>query len=747
MDVQAVLNAIAKTAARLCDANDAVIWQVEGNQLRFVAKYGAVPTTWAAGESMPVSRGWPSGRAVLDRRTIHIRDMAVAVRREFKEVAPRQRVTRARTLLATPLLHAGVPLGVIVIRRRKVRPFTTHQIALLKTFADQAAIAIENVRLFHNLKEALEQQTATGEILGVISSSPTDLDPVFDTILANAARLCEAQSCHLYLYDGEALHAVSLLGATRAFAEYLRRGPHRPDPGSNLEKLLRERRPIHVTDLAANARYEEGLPRRVAAVELGGVRTALFVPMVKEEKVVGAITIYRHEVRPFSDKHIALVTTFAAQAVIAIENVRLFQELQARTRELGRSVEELKALGEVSRAVSSTLDLQTVLDTIVARAVQLSGTHGGVIYEYDETTQEFHLRGSHRLDEELVEVLRAAPLRLGEGAAGKAAALRAPVQVPDILEEGAYDVSRIRAIFERRGYRSALAVPLLFEQQIIGALGVWRREPGSFAPEVVNLLQTFATQSVLAIQNARLFREIADKSQQLQAASQHKSEFLANMSHELRTPLNAIIGFSEVLLERMFGEVNEKQTEYLRDILSSGQHLLSLINDILDLSKIEAGRMELTLAPFHLPVALENAVTLVKERASRHGIALTLEVDPRLGELVGDERKIKQVLLNLLSNAVKFTPEGGRISLTAVFTDGSVEIAVSDTGIGIAPEDQDAIFEEFRQVGSDDARKREGTGLGLTLSKKFVEMHGGKIWVKSEVGKGSTFTFTLPVTP
>jgi signal transduction histidine kinase len=469
--------------------------------------------------------------------------------------------------------------------------------------------------------------------------------------------------------------------------------------------------------------------------------------LLREGVAIGAILIRRMEVRPFSEAQIALLQTFADQAVIAIENVRLFQELQVRTRELGQSVEELKALGEVSQAVSSTLDLQTVLATIVARAVQLSGTTGGVIYEYDEATQEFHLRATHGTEEELVQALRAAPVRLGEGAAGRAAATRAPVQVTDILDERQYGVTRFRTILARLGYRSLLSVPLLLEQRIMGALTVWRQETGAFTPEVVNLLQTFATQSVLAIQNARLFREIADKSQQLEAASRHKSEFLANMSHELRTPLNAIIGFSEVLLERMFGEVNEKQTEYLQDILSSGQHLLSLINDILDLSKIEAGRMELALAPFHFPSALENAVTLLKERAGRHGIALTLDVDPRLGELVGDERKIKQILLNLLSNAVKFTPEGGRITLKAVLTDGSVQISVSDTGVGIAPEDQEAIFEEFRQVGSDEGRKREGTGLGLTLTKKFVEMHGGKIWVESEVGTGSTFTFSLPMSP
>ena len=276
----------------------------------------------------------------------------------------------------------------------------------------------------------------------------------------------------------------------------------------------------------------------------------------------------------------------------------------------------------------------------------------------------------------------------------------------------------------------------------MGGLVVWRNEAGRFPKEVLSLLETFATQSALALQNARLFSELGDKSQQLEVANRHKSEFLANMSHELRTPLNAVIGFSEVLLERMFGELNDKQAEYLQDILSSGRHLLSLINDILDLSKIEAGRMELELSTFDLPQAVADALTLVQERAGRHGIALDLTVDKGLGPFTGDERKFKQILLNLLSNAVKFTSEGGRVSVRAMPADGSVEIAVTDTGIGIAPKDQEAIFEEFQQVGT--ARKHEGTGLGLTLTKKFVEMHGGKIWVKSEVGKGSTFTFTLP---
>jgi signal transduction histidine kinase len=470
--------------------------------------------------------------------------------------------------------------------------------------------------------------------------------------------------------------------------------------------------------------------------------------MLREGVVIGAFSLQRTgEPNPFTDKQIELVTTFADQAVIAIENVRLFQELQARTSELARSVGELKALGEVGQAVSSTLELETVLTRIASHAVQLSGADGGAIYEYDEATQEFQLRGSHQIEKELVEALKISPIQLGAGAIGQAATTRAPVQVTDIQDERQYAAARFRPMLGRLGYRSLLAVPLLREDRIMGGLTIYRRTTGTFAPEVVNLLQTFATQSVLAIHNARLFREIEEKNRQIEAANRHKSEFLANMSHELRTPLNAIIGFSEVLGEKYFGELNEKQGEYVDDILSSGRHLLSLINEILDLSKVEAGRMELELAEFDLPLALENARTFVRERATKNGIRLDLTVDERLGEFTGDERKVKQILLNLLSNAVKFTPEGGRIEIRARQANGAVEISVSDTGIGIAPKDQERIFEEFRQVGGGNTKKTEGTGLGLTLAKKFVELHGGKIWVESEVGKGSTFSFTLPERP
>jgi signal transduction histidine kinase len=591
------------------------------------------------------------------------------------------------------------------------------------------------------LSEALEQQTATAEILRVISSSPTDVQPVFQAIVDSAARLCAAPFAALFLFDGETLGAAAWHSRSTEFTEHLARNRLRPSRETPTRLAALERRVVHVPDLLSDPAFA---PTPVHRGER--VRTSLSVPMLRERTLVGVITTWRDEVRPFTDKQVALLQTFADQAVIAIENVRLFTELEARTRDLARTVEELRALGEVGHAVSSTLDLEKVLATVAARAVALAGARGGVIHEYDEASQTFHVRASHRVDRAVMEALRAQPLRLGQGALGRAAAERRPIEVADVTAEGAV-VAGVREILLRQGYRSLLAVPFVAEDRIVGGLVVWRATTGSFPANVVDLLQAFAAQSALAIQNARLFRELEDKSRQLEVADRHKSEFLANMSHELRTPLNAIIGFSEVLLERMFGELNEKQDEYLRDIFSSGRHLLSLINDILDLSKIEAGRMELEAEPFDLPLAIENALILVRERAATHGIALTHEVDRRLGEIVADERKVKQILLNLLSNAVKFTPDGGRVAVRAVPADGSVEISVSDTGIGIAPEDQEAVFEEFRQVGTDYAKKREGTGLGLSLARKFVELHGGRIWVKSAAGEGSTFTFTLPASP
>jgi GAF domain-containing protein len=759
-DVQPVFDAIADSALRLCHAKQGVVFLFDGELIHLAAVVGTdVEGTEAARRNFPQAPGRVSttARAILTRRPVIIPDVLadpeLVSEHRFMEMV---RVTAFRSTMSIPMLRAGEPIGAITVTRAEAGPFPDQQLALLQTFADQAVIAIENVRLFKELEqknealtrahaqvtEALEQQMATGEILRMISSSPTDDRPVFETILDKATRLCEAQHADLWIYEGgNIFRVVASRSTSAAWSDWLAHNPiHSIKP-----PFFSEAAPFRsgqIGDIRTTAPYRDGAPLWRQAADTEGVRTFLGVPLTKEGELVGSIVVYRHEIAPFSEKQVQLVETFADQAVIAIENVRLFKELEARTRELTRSVGELRALGEVGQAISSTLDLETVLSTIVARATQLTGVDAGVIYEYDERREVFEVRAAERLEDDIVKMLVATPVRKGQGATGRLAEVPEPIQVADVRDLAAQ--IPVRDAFVRAGYRSLLAVPLVREDHLIGGLTVFRKTPGQFAPGTVDLLRTFATQSALAIQNARLFREIADKSRQLEVASQHKSEFLANMSHELRTPLNAIIGFSEVLSERMFGELNEKQEEYSKDIHASGQHLLSLINDILDLSKIEAGRMELELTDFHLPTALDSALTLVRERAGRRGIALQMNVDSRLGQIQADERKVRQVVLNLLSNAIKFTPEGGRIEVGASPRDGSVEISVSDTGVGIAPDDQEAVFEEFRQVGTAD-KKAEGTGLGLTLCRKFIELHGGRIWVKSEVGVGSTFGFTLPV--
>jgi GAF domain-containing protein len=742
-DVQPVFDAIAESAARLCETYDVYIRVLESQGLRLVAHHGPIP----AAALVPVVRGSVSGRVVLERRAVHVDDIQTAVD-EFPEGATLGREFGHRTNLGVPLLREGTPLGAIGMRRAEVKPFTAKEIDLLQTFANQAVIAIENVRLFKELEirnrdltEALDQQTATAEILRVISQSKTDAQPVFDTIIRSAVRLLGGFSGVITQIIGDRLHLAALT-STNPSGDAAQRAlwPRLVHEDFSVHgQVITTLGPRFVTDVEVDPSVPS---TEIAVARARGYRSIVGVPLLRDGRAVGSLAVTRQAAGPFADGEIGLLQTFADQAAIAIENVRLFKELEARTQDLTRSVGELRALNEVGQAISSTLDLQEVLSTIVVRATNLLGTDAGVIYEYDDQRDVFLPRATALLEAEIVETMLATPVRKGEGATGRLAEAQEPVQVPDILAAPAE--SRVRGALVRAGYRALLAVPLVREGHLIGGLTVIRKATGAFAPEDIELLQTFATQSALAIQNARLFREIEEKSRQLEVASQHKSEFLANMSHELRTPLNAIIGFSEVLTDRMFGELNEKQEEYLKDIYASGTHLLSLINDILDLSKIEAGRMELELAEFHLPTAIENALMLVRERAGRRSLTLQTNIDDRLGQIQADERKVRQVVLNLLSNAIKFTPEGGRIEVGAVSKDGAVEVSVSDTGIGIASEDQEKVFEEFRQVGTE-AKKIEGTGLGLTLCRKFAELHGGKIWVKSLLGQGSTFTFTIPV--
>ena len=590
--------------------------------------------------------------------------------------------------------------------------------------------------------EAQEQQTATAEILGVISRSPTDVQPVFDSIAESSLRVCGALFSSVYRFDGELVHMVAQHNYPPAALELSQRVfPARPSRQLFSARAILERAVVHVADILADDNY--------AAQELlqsAGFRSALAVPMMRGAEPIGAIGVWHADVGPFTNKHIALLQTFADQAVIAIENVRLFKELEARNRELTEALERQTATSEVLKAISrSTFDLQPVLETLIENATRLCSAQQGFLFT--SAGELHHLAVEYNAPPTFREWVHRRPLRTGDGSVvGRVALEGRVVQIFDAQADAEWRGRNAEAP-GISDVRTLLGVPMRREGVLIGVIAMWRTSVRPFTDKELELIETFADQAVIAIENVRLFNEIESKNRQLEVASQHKSEFLANMSHELRTPLNAVIGFSEVLLQRMFGEVNDKQDEYLKDIYASGQHLLSLINDILDLSKIEAGRMELALAPFHLPTALDNAVTLVRSGRPAMGSPSRSTSTRSWGSSWADERKVKQVLLNLLSNAVKFTPEGGRISLKAGRKDGLVEIAVTDTGIGIAREDQAAIFEEFRQVGTDETRKQEGTGLGLTLAKKFVELHGGRIWVASEPNRGSIFTFTLPVRP
>jgi GAF domain-containing protein/anti-sigma regulatory factor (Ser/Thr protein kinase) len=735
-DTRPVFQAIAERAARICEASDARIHVVDGSDLRYVAGFGDVPAP-EIGTRRRIGRGLAIGRAVIDGRPVHVEDVQ-AVPHEFP-VATQYGVQFGwRTVLAVPLMRESRALGAISLRRAEVRPFSEKQIALLRTFADQAAIAIENVRLFNETKESLEKQTATAEILNVISRSPTDVRPVFDTIVRSAIRLMDGRSAGLFTFDGVQVHLGSaFLGEedrTEAFRDY-------PAPIEyNVPSILaiKECRVVNVADM-----WEGDWPNVAKdRARISGYRASLAVPMLRGGKAIGSIAVTRSAAGQFAEHHVTLLKTFADQAVIAIENVRLFKELQERTEALTKSVGQLTALGEVGQAISSTLDLETVLKTIVARAVQLTGLDGGSIYEYDEPAEEYHLRATENYSAEVVEVLRRAPIRRNEGPVWQAGVTGQPTQIAEMRDES-YQTPR-REFLLRTGYRALLVVPLMRENRIVGALTVTRKAPGAFAPEVVELLKTFATQSALAIQNARLFREIAEKGKQLEVASEHKSHFLASMSHELRTPLNALLGFNEMLLGGVYGEVPGDMGPPLAQMQSSGKHLLRLINNVLDLAKIEAGRMELALAEYSVHDTVESVRSTLQPLAVEKGLDFLAAVPSEIPLAYGDPGRIAQCLMNLAGNSLKFT-KSGKVEISVAMDDGVLRYRVVDTGIGIPPDKIEGLFTEFKQTDATVASEYGGTGLGLSISKKFVEMHGGRIWAESEPGRGSVFTFEVPL--
>jgi len=774
-DLSRVLQTIAEAAVPLLGANRAAISIVEGDNLRAVTQAGNIGpyrSTIPLGDVWPISRGLAVGQAILDRRTIHIPDV-VAVHQTRSPELPAPPEPGAR--LVVPLLREGTALGSIIVIRFEPGPFTDQQISLLETFADQAVIAIENARLFqelqesnHRVREALEQQTATAEVLEVIAASPNDLTRVLQVITDTAARLTESDGAGLQQEHNGHLKPIVESGRTvAAGAASLATGY--PGPAITRESIsgraFLERRTIHVPDVAA-AVLTEFPGSRQGHLNLGN-KSQVAVPLLREGQPIGVLVMHRYEQRPFTERQIALLETFADQAVIAIENARLFEEIQNR-------VGELQALGEVGQAVSSSLDLQEVLSTVLTHAVELSRSDGGTIYGLDEETGTFPPKATYGMSPALMEAIEQ---HYEQGStslmARRAASSRAPVNVPDLsddeLAEAADDP--VRAVLQREGFRSVLAVPLLREDRVLGALVIRRKTPGLFPDAVVQLLQTFASQSVLAIENARLFEQVQETGRALEVASQHKSQFLANMSHELRTPLNAIIGYSEMLQEEAEDVGDEAYLPDLQKINAAGKHLLGLINDILDLSKIEAGRMDLFLETFNVRQMVREVEAIVQPLVEKNGNTLLVSCPDDVGSMHADQTKVRQALFNLLSNAAKFT-EAGTITLTVRLNMGAgaassaptgdapsvgallaapadspiVTFAVSDTGIGMTEEQLGRLFEVFSQAEASTRSRYGGTGLGLAISRHFCRLMGGDLTVESTHGQGSTFTVRLPAT-
>jgi GAF domain-containing protein len=743
-ELEPVFNALLANAIRICEATFGNLLLFEGSAFRAVAVQGEERYNDYLRRNPVIdlreNSGVPLDRIAKTKQVVHVPDL----RTDPSYVAKREPIVRLvevagiRTLVGVPMLKEGELIGSIHMYRQEVRPFTAKQIALVQNFAAQAVIAIENTRLLNELKQSLEQQTATADVLRVISSSPTNVQPVFDSIAESAVRLCNGQFSFVLRFDGQVIDFASSFGLSAEGLDAFRRMMPRPaGEDTTSGRAILRRAVVEIPDVNADVAY--GAPARDLA-RIVTYRSAVSVPLLHEGNPIGAITVARATAGTFPARQIALLQSFADQAVIAIRNVRLFDEVQARTGELSRSVEELRALSEVSQAINSTLDVEAVLTTIVAKAVHLSGTEAGTIYTFDESRQEFRLRATHGMEQTMIAAIDNRRAGIGDTAIGKAAAERRPVQIPDILAES----SLVLDIIVRAGFRSLLIVPLLRPGQIVGALVVRRKAPGEFPKSTVELLQTFAEQSVLAIQNARLFREIEAKSRELEQASQHKSQFLANMSHELRTPLNAILGYTELMTDGAYGDPSEKMLGVLKRLEANGRHLLGLINDVLDLSKIEAGQLVLELSDYSIQDIAQTVRSALEPLAADKKLAFKVEVAPQLPPGRGDGRRLTQVLINLVGNAIKFT-DAGEVAIKAEVSNGSFHVSVRDTGPGISAADQVKLFQEFQQADNAITRKKGGTGLGLAISKRIIEMHGGRIWVESQPGQGSTFTFTLPV--